>query len=80
MRSGYITLKRHGEAIEENEDSLIPQETPEIVSEGIQVLSEQLSIPIAAVSREMHVQPKLLNDLLGISETNSTTNVVNLFN
>lgn len=78
LRSGYITLKRHGEAIEESEDSFIPQEAPELISEGIRVLSE-MAIPLAAISREMHVQPRTLSNLLGIDEIQPTSNVVNLF-
>lgn len=64
-RSGYITLKRHGEAIEENEDHLIQMETPEVVTEGLEVMTKQLGVPLVAVAREMGVQPRLLDDLLG---------------
>lgn len=79
VRSGYITLKRHGEAIEENEDKDIPLESPEVVSEGLQVLTTQMGIPVAAVAREMHVQQRLLDQLLGVRASEPATNVVNLF-
>jgi len=79
LRSGYITLKRHGEALEETEDRDMPLEAPEVVSEGLQVLTEQMGIPVAKVAREMHVQQRLLDQLLGVTPTKSTANVVNLF-
>lgn len=79
VRAGYITLKRHGEAIAENEDSLMPLETPEVVSDGLQVMNEQLGVPLSAVARQMGVQPRLLDDLLGKATESSDTNVVNLF-
>lgn len=79
IRAGYITLRRHGEAIEEFEDATMPIETPEIVSDGLQMMHEQLGIPLSAVAREMGVQPRLLDDLLGKSAGGSASNVVNLF-
>lgn len=78
-KTGYIGLNRHGEAVEEKEDKDIPMERPEVVSEGIRVLTEQLGIPVAKVAREMHVQPSLLQDLLGMSTPSARGNVVNLF-
>lgn len=80
VRSGYITLNRHGEAVEENEDKLMELERPELVSDGLQVMREQLGVSYAAVARKMHVQPRLLDSLLGqASSTNTSNNVVNLF-
>ena len=68
-----------GEAIVENEDSLMPLETPEVVSDGLQVMNEQLGVPLSAVARQMGVQPRLLDDLLGKATESSDTIVVNLF-
>jgi Zn-dependent peptidase ImmA (M78 family) len=79
VRSGYIGLKRHGEAIEEHEDKNMVIETPEVVSEGLRVLTEQLNVPVAAVARQMFVQQRVLDDLLGLSPNESHSNVVNLF-
>lgn len=79
VRAGYITLNRHGEAIEEKEDGLIPIEQPEIVSDGLRVMTDQLGVPLAAVSRQMGVQPRLLTDLLGGTPDPAGTKVVNLF-
>ena len=67
------------EAIAENEDSMMPLETPEVVSDGLQVMNEQLGVPLSAVARQMGVQPRLLDDLLGKATESSDTNVVNLF-
>lgn len=79
MRAGYIHLKRRGEAIEEHEDSEMEIESPEVVPEGLRVLTEDLGIPLAAVAREMFVQPRLLEGLLGMTPGMPTPNVVQLF-
>jgi Zn-dependent peptidase ImmA (M78 family) len=79
MRSGYIGLTRHGEAIEENEDKHMALEMPEIVTEGLRVITDHFGVPVSKVAREMHVQPHLLMGLLGIQESISNANVVNLF-
>lgn len=79
VRAGYITLNRHGEAIAEEEDKYMPMEEPEVVADGLKVMAEQMSVPIAAVAREMCVQQRVLDDLLGISPNQTVSNVVNLF-
>jgi Zn-dependent peptidase ImmA (M78 family)/transcriptional regulator with XRE-family HTH domain len=79
LRAGYITLKRHGEAIMENEDSSIPLESPEVVADGLKMMTEQLGVPLVAVARKMCVQPTLLYDLIGQDGRENSTNVVNLF-
>ena len=78
LRAGYVHLKRRGEALEEHEDRDMPMEVPEVVSEGLTVLSRDLGIPIAAVARQMHVKPQLLEDLLGVTAAGSIPNVVPL--
>lgn len=79
LRAGYITLKRHGEAIEENEDAAMAIETPEVVAEGLKMMTDELGIPLVAVARRMCVQPRILNDLLGQAHTQSSADVVHLF-
>jgi hypothetical protein len=54
-------------------------ETPEVVTEGLQVMTDQLGVPLVAVAREMCVQPRLLDDLLGDEEDATDAKVVNLF-
>lgn len=78
LRAGYVHLKRRGEALEEHEDRDMPVETPEVVTEGLTVLARDLGIPIAAVARQMHVKPQLLEDLLGVTDNGSISNVVPL--
>lgn len=78
-RSGYISLKRHGEAIEEDEDRLMPNEQPEVVTESLKVMREHFGVPQSAVAREMRVQPVLLDTLLMKSSPAGGSNVVSLF-
>lgn len=78
VRAGYITLKRHGEAIEEREDASMPAEQPEIVGDGLRVMADELGVPLVAVARQMRVQPRLLNDLLGFQPQTDGVKVVNL--
>lgn len=78
LRAGYVHLKRRGEALEEHEDRDMPVETPEAVTEGLTVLARDLGIPIAAVARQMHVKPQLLEDMLGVTDNGSISNVVPL--
>lgn len=77
VRAGYITLNRHGEAVEEREDAFMLVEQPEIVNDGLRVMTEELGVPLAAVARKMCVQPCLLNDLLDSQPQTHGTNVVN---
>lgn len=54
-------------------------ESPEIVVDGLQVMTQQLGVPLVAVARQMCVQPRLLDDLLGVSLSQRSADVVNLF-
>ncbi len=78
-RSGVITLRRHGEAIQEREDNGFTPEEPEIVKDGLQVLAQQCGMSRAAIAREMLVKPKILSALLGESLETNSNNVINLF-
>ncbi len=77
LRSGYIHLNRHGEATAEVEDSEIPHEQPEVISESLQVMQEHFGIPLATVAREMQVGPQLLENLVGLASA-LPTNVIHL--
>lgn len=59
-RTGFIYLKRHGEAIEEVEDRLIAHEFPSVLVDGMTVMRAQLNFSTAYVAREMRVQVSLL--------------------
>jgi Zn-dependent peptidase ImmA (M78 family)/transcriptional regulator with XRE-family HTH domain len=74
-RAGFITLNRHGEAIQEIEDHLGAPETPEIIDEGLKVLRENLGIPQSTVARSMWVQPRFLEELTGEQTTEPGNNV-----
>lgn len=79
VRTGYIFLKRHGEAIEESEDYRVPHEEPEVLQGGLKVMREQLGIHVSAVARQMGVQPSLLDRIVKRPEESLGTNVVPLF-
>jgi Zn-dependent peptidase ImmA (M78 family) len=79
VRAGYIGLKRHGEAVQEHEDPNIPHEEPEVVSDSLRLMRERLGIPMATIARQMHVQPRLLSQLLMEPAEAASGNVVNLF-
>jgi Zn-dependent peptidase ImmA (M78 family)/transcriptional regulator with XRE-family HTH domain len=79
LRAGYITLNRHGQAKQEDEDLQMPLEKPEVVEDGIKMMTDVLGIPLIEVARKMYVQPQLLNGLLGRSNSQQDSNVVNLF-
>lgn len=78
-RTGYIFLKRHGEAIDESEDAQISHEEPTVLTEGLKMMSEQLGIHIAAVARQMCVQPRLLESLIRVPEPAARQNVIDIF-
>ncbi|TJY56269.1 ImmA/IrrE family metallo-endopeptidase [Sinimarinibacterium sp. CAU 1509] len=63
VRTGFIFLRRHGEAIEEVEDRFIAHESPSVLVDGLMVMREQLNLPMAYVAREMKVQVSLLYKL-----------------
>lgn len=81
VRAGYIRMNRHsGEAVQELEDKDMALEQPEVVTEGLQVMKDHFGVPAAAIAREMHVQPRVLQELLGHDIAEATpTNVVSLF-
>lgn len=63
-RSGVIGLTRRGEARAEFEDKEMPLESPDLITDGIQVLREAFGISRAALAQEMNVQTSLLDELL----------------
>jgi len=65
-RSGYIYLKRHGEAIVENEDVKIAHESPELLEESLNVMSSHFGLSLANIADQMFVSPELLKDLLNL--------------
>lgn len=76
VRAGYIRLNRHGEAVQESEDSFMTSEEPELIVDGLEVIRHHFGIPTAAIAREMRVQPSLLDSLLPLPFVERTENVV----
>lgn len=79
MRSGFIHLNRRGQALEEYEDKEMVVEKPEVVSDGLRVLTEQLNVSLGGIARQMLVQQRVLDDLLRFTSSLPSSNVVNLF-
>jgi Zn-dependent peptidase ImmA (M78 family) len=78
-RAGYIGLKRHGEAIQEKEDAMVPSEQPDLLNDSLEVLNHELGIPLVAIARELRVTAGLLSDLLQRGKVNmDASNVVSL--
>ena len=77
-RAGYIGLNRHGEALKESEDHLVPNEVPEVIVESMHVMKEHFGIPEPAIAREMRVHPNLLQNLLASPSVKEAGNVVQL--
>lgn len=68
-RTGFITLKRTGEAIAEREDALVPTEAPELVARAFSVLATKKHVQPAQIAAALHVRLKLLEDLVGFALT-----------
>ena len=54
-------------------------QSPELVVDGLQMMTDELGVPLAAIARKMHIQPQLLDDLLGRLPGERSAEVVNLF-
>nr|WP_314623326.1 XRE family transcriptional regulator [uncultured Noviherbaspirillum sp.] len=63
-RSGVIGLNRHGQAKREDEDDLIPMESPEVINDGFEVLLSAFGMSRAVVASSMNVEIELLDSLV----------------
>lgn len=80
-RSGVITLRRHGEAIQEHEDRDMVQEKPEVILDSMKVLAQQCGMSRSMIADLMLVKPELLDKLLGAKSVESpspSNNIVNM--
>ncbi len=66
-RSGFIYLRRHGEALSEHEDHLVEQEHPEIIHDSLQLLKSEFGLSINSIANEMRVSEQLLEQFLGLN-------------
>jgi Zn-dependent peptidase ImmA (M78 family)/transcriptional regulator with XRE-family HTH domain len=78
-RSGVISLRRHGEAIREDEDDEFIPEQPEIIADGLQIMAKQCGMSRGAIARSMLVKPRMLDLILGEPAASYSNNVINLF-
>lgn len=65
-RTGFITLKRTGEAIQEREDHQILQEPPELIYNALRFLRESAGIDLKMLAQRLCMTEKLLRELLQI--------------
>jgi Zn-dependent peptidase ImmA (M78 family) len=65
-RSAVITLKNRGEAIEEAEDTLVPKENGEIITQALQVLSKGHGISVARMANDLCVTPEFLAEIIPV--------------
>jgi Zn-dependent peptidase ImmA (M78 family) len=63
-RTGFMGLNRHGEAVQESEDHLIPPEEPEVLRESLKVMNHHFAVSEADIARQLQVHPRLLQSLL----------------
>lgn len=56
----------------------MPVEVPEVVGESLTVRSRDPGVPSFAVATQMHVKPRLLEDLLGVTTSGSIPTVIPL--
>jgi Zn-dependent peptidase ImmA (M78 family)/transcriptional regulator with XRE-family HTH domain len=64
-KTGVITLRRTGEATGEREDSLIPQEAPELLARSLAVLAEKRGVYAEEVASALRVLPAFLREVVG---------------
>jgi len=64
VRSAFIRLKNSGESLGEVEDSLVPSETPELMSAAIDLLATKRGLSADDLARSIKVSPTLLTKLL----------------
>lgn len=72
-KSGVITLNRTGEATKENEDFLIPKESPELLEKALKILAEKKSIYIDEIAKELNISAQLLQEVIGFESHSQDT-------
>jgi len=83
-KTAFFGLKRKGEAIDEKEDCLIPQETPELFHKAMKYLTNEMSIDAGSLARRLCITPAMLEELsngtllAGLECENLSENVVSM--
>jgi Zn-dependent peptidase ImmA (M78 family)/transcriptional regulator with XRE-family HTH domain len=62
-KTAFFGLKRKGEAIDEKEDCLIPQETPELFHKAMKYIINDMSIDVDSLARRLCISPAMLEEL-----------------
>lgn len=66
-KSGFITLKRTGEATGEKDDYLIPPEHPELLKKALSLLAEKKLVFMAEIAKDLKVSPQFLQEVVGFN-------------
>lgn len=82
-KTAFFGLKRKGEAIDEKEDYLIPNEKPELFHRAMRFLLTDLSVDVESLAQRLCITPTMLaelasDDSLGLSLEVATENVVSM--
>lgn len=72
-RTGFITLKRTGEAIREREDHLVPDEAPDLIYSSLKILRDEAGIGMKDLAKNMNVSEPLLRTILNIRAAPEST-------
>jgi len=65
-KTGVMTLRRTGDAINEREDNLIPYEGPELLARSLKVLAEKKLVYAQEIATALKISPNLLRELVGV--------------
>ncbi|EOT2306984.1 TPA: ImmA/IrrE family metallo-endopeptidase [Escherichia coli] len=74
-KTAFFGLKRKGEAIDEKEDCLIPNEKPELFTKALQCLLTDLSVDVQSLARRLNITPTMLAELVNDYTLTTTPNV-----
>lgn len=83
-KTAFFGLKRKGEAIDEKEDCLIQQETPELFYKAMKYLINDMSIDVDSLARRLCITPIMLEELSNgalvatLDQENISANVVSM--
>ncbi|QKJ89032.1 ImmA/IrrE family metallo-endopeptidase [Paramixta manurensis] len=83
-KTAFFGLKRKGEAIDEKEDCLIQQETPELFHKAMKYLINDMSIDVGSLARRLCITPIMLEELSNgalvatLEHENVSANVVSM--
>lgn len=83
-KTAFFGLKRKGEAIDEKEDCLIPQEKPELFNKALKYIINDMCVDAQSLAHRLHITPVMLEELTndtllaGFSSDQVSENVVSM--